>query len=1037
LWSQTWRTRIDLSRGLAPRSPIALIRPVPNAELVETTPPLEWWPVIGADSYEVQISSDSSFAAQYLVDTNTVTHPLYAPTQNLAERYSETYGFLAYYWRVRALSGGSPLGAWSETRRFQIAAQSQWNRYRIIGNLDNRLPISVDATGDQANNNYDLTNLYAAQSGDYWYFGFNATANSAQDMTYALIIDADHKDNSGATSDPRGYATISTVAAHKPEFAIYIDQVQGEFLPSNIDIYEWDTINSVWKSPKTLEDVGSGLGRELLYPAHLKSVHFIDPSDGWAVGENGVFLRWDGISWTEYSPIDGDIATPVDLNAVRMKDTDDVWVLGSAGTIRHWEFDIVGGFYRWKSYNSPVTSDLYALTYMTTTTPADTAGWGVGANGKIIRLLYNPATSSYSWGTYASPYDPLAIKKTLYGVSNRWAVGQDGAILRWDDAPDSKWNFAGSPTSLDLYAVETIAANDAWAVGEFGIILHWDGASWGSVSSPTGQHLRAISMVSATDGWAAGDNGTILRWDGANWTLQTGLPLPSTTPNLYGISADASTVLVVGEWGADLLRSGGVWSRISDPLTKYIELQIPNTAIGMSDETGSYAVSLVSLPTAGGALQDSVPSDPNVPGSAPLSRFASVTERLNLRYPFHNGGVDTTTHPSLPPYCWDWPILAPWAGNKSRSYLDPQLTQEIGYYDIVSNSPYYAPTCYTWFDDFDEGDNTYYWRVQPRYLDLPHPEYFGTWSESYRFERKGFVPQNLAESVSFATPTFSWDMVEGALSYDLEVDNDPEFGNKEVSINTAQNTYTPVITLQNGSYYWRVRVRRRGGAINQWSTVKSFTLSLPQPTGLTPHDPTAANPIGTTPTFCWDALVKDDPQGVPVLAAFRYRMQVSRDPNFSVIYEQAETEQICYTPTRGYDDGSYYWRVAMLDGNGRLGEYSPSANFTKQYPVTTLLSPVDNSSQAETPMFVWSPVDGAGSYKMQVSQFPTFTPLYDEVTTHTTQYMPTKVYQSGRVYYWRVAIIDREGKIGPYNDATIILDPFAGLFKVYLPVLIR
>ena len=33
-------------------------------------------------------------------------------------------------------------------------------------------------------------------------------------------------------------------------------------------------------------------------------------------------------------------------------------------------------------------------------------------------------------------------------------------------------------------------------------------------------------------------------------------------------------------------------------------------------------------------------------------------------------------------------------------------------------------------------------------------------------------------------------------------------------------------------------------------------------------------------------------------------------------------------------------RFAMIDGNGRMGSYSPHATVTKQYPITTLLSPL-------------------------------------------------------------------------------------------------
>ncbi|MEJ5197811.1 MAG: hypothetical protein WHX53_02700, partial [Anaerolineae bacterium] len=63
-WSQVWRTRFDPGRALSPTvgPPVSLLRPANAAEMVETGPLLEWRPVVGADSYDVQISASAAFA---------------------------------------------------------------------------------------------------------------------------------------------------------------------------------------------------------------------------------------------------------------------------------------------------------------------------------------------------------------------------------------------------------------------------------------------------------------------------------------------------------------------------------------------------------------------------------------------------------------------------------------------------------------------------------------------------------------------------------------------------------------------------------------------------------------------------------------------------------------------------------------------------------------------------------------------------------------------------------------------------------------
>jgi hypothetical protein len=243
------------------------------------------------------------------------------------------------------------------------------------------------------------------------------------------------------------------------------------------------------------------------------------------------------------------------------------------------------------------------------------------------------------------------------------------------------------------------------------------------------------------------------------------------------------------------------------------------------------------------------------------------------------------------------------------------------------------------------------------------------------------------------------------------------------------NSYTPPDTLAQDLYYWRVQIVRYGNIGNDWSEVKQFDLSLPTPTLLTPD---GGMVIHTAPTYCWEPLVGYS-NGEPGLTAWRYLVQVSTDPNFSNTYESVDTYHNCWTPTKGYDDGSYFWRVAMIDGNGRIGPFSPSATFTKKYPVTTLVSPI-SGSVPQTPTFKWTPVDGAATCIFEVSWYSTFHPHYESIETVNTQYTPTSIYQSNRIYYWRVAIRDRSGRQGPFTDASIII---GDVIPSFLPLVSR
>lgn len=727
-WSQTWVMKFNPSKQPSPTNGTSpeLLRPQDMREFGDLTPLLQWLPYKNADSYQVQISSDPGFANADIVASDIVPYPAYAPETSLAQRSLSKINFGTYYWRVLARKAGVPLGGWSATNRFMIAAHSQWQPSRTLGDLrTDQLLIATSPTLN-VGQNFDLTTLYAGQDADNWFFGFNAYT-AAANMKYVLYLDLDHVDGSGANADAEGIS-ITTSAAYHPEYAVYISQISNGFSATNAILYKYE--NSVWSYVDALSNIQGNL--------------------------------------------------------------------------------------------------------------------------------------------------------------------------------------------------------------------------------------------------------------------------------------------------------------IYDSTNHYLEVKIPNTAIGSSQETGSYALAVFSVDN-NGSLMDSVPASPDFPTTPVLTRFTNVTERLTLSTPFDNTSNDPSSVPSIPAVSWEYPANVPWYGVNLKVYLDPQYTTEVANYDLRSNAPNYADNSYAWPKDL-QGDNTYYWRLSPAYSSAT-PGILGAFSEGWRIERRGLVPANLQESVSFATPTFTWDLTEGAEAYNFVLDTDPNFASPDINITTSQNSYTPSTTLANGHYYWRVRVRRNGNILNEWSPVKEFDLNLPVPSGLTPNDPQGQHVIAFPPTFCWNALIVV-PSGAstPVLAAYKYRIQVSRgDPTFSFIYDWKDIESNCWTPSKGYDEGKYYWRVALLDGQGRQSDFSSAAVFTKQYPITTLVKPLNGPSLMATPTFEWTVVPGAAAYRLEVSQSSTFYPIYESITTNAVEYTPTKIYDSPKIYYWRVAIIDADGKLGPFTNETIIFG--SDSYHSYLPLL--
>ncbi|MFZ2098597.1 MAG: hypothetical protein WAV05_18345, partial [Anaerolineales bacterium] len=236
--------------------------------------------------------------------------------------------------------------------------------------------------------------------------------------------------------------------------------------------------------------------------------------------------------------------------------------------------------------------------------------------------------------------------------------------------------------------------------------------------------------------------------------------------------------------------SWGFGQRLSDiggsvyAANDYIELKLPNGAIGMSQLTSSASVMLFSVNDGSGELEDTVPSDPQVPGNAQLSRFSAVSDHMNLVSPPSTVSGDPSIISSLLPFFWDWPtgsnLSNPFAGSKLEVHLDPNYTNLVAEFHMNSSDSYFGENNVTFLDDLD-GDNIYYWRVQPRYWITGHNAAYGAWTGGWSFRRLGFAAQDLQTSVAWATPTFSWDMAEGANSYRLQVSTDPNFGSTVIN----------------------------------------------------------------------------------------------------------------------------------------------------------------------------------------------------------------------------------------------------------------
>src|SRR5262245_1446584 len=98
------------------------------------------------------------------------------------------------------------------------------------------------------------------------------------------------------------------------------------------------------------------------------------------------------------------------------------------------------------------------------------------------------------------------------------------------------------------------------------------------------------------------------------------------------------------------------------------------------------------------------------------------------------------------------------------------------------------------------------------------------------------APDNLAPSNIDvgSNPIFSWDAVNFASSYRIQISAEADFSPLLYNATTANTQYTPIAELPTGTIHWRVAATDVTGTGNYAET--EFTKSLGGPTLLAPDD---------------------------------------------------------------------------------------------------------------------------------------------------------------------------------------------------------
>jgi photosystem II stability/assembly factor-like uncharacterized protein len=328
-------------------------------------------------------------------------------------------------------------------------------------------------------------------------------------------------------------------------------------------------LNDVWMVSSTqgwaVGDSGTAIywdgtqWHQILTPGgyKLESVACLSANNCIAVGTTGVaavLLQWDGISWVDRSNLLLGLGI-TKLHAIYLRSDGFGFAVGEGATnIVRVNVSVSPPTVASEGIGFGAPDCLRSVWILPLGTPGSIQGFAVGDNCGGTGVTWRWDGTPGGWLS-ASP----GAVGILYGThvlspTDAVAVGASDGRTRWNGAT---WTAEGGAVVTTTWrAVYALASNDEWMVGDaaggFASIAHWNGVAWSAFAPPSVPvivDLNSIYMLSSSDGWAVGDGGIIMRWNGSSWDSVVS---PVASPNyLSGVwLASSADGWAVGGWPA-------------------------------------------------------------------------------------------------------------------------------------------------------------------------------------------------------------------------------------------------------------------------------------------------------------------------------------------------------------------------------------------------------------------------------------------------------------------------------------------------------
>jgi hypothetical protein len=841
----------------------ALVAPVltgPNEGVtVSELPPFKWEPVTGADKYEFEFAADTGFNGATIVSTKNTRAALKLLVPNGT-----------YYWRVRGVTSGGDVGAWSDVRSLDVA----WTAQAALLAPSNGATITYP--------DHALELRWGAVQGAAKYLVKVASDPGLGSLVFGEPIET--ASTQFTLNDPMPPGTYY--------WGITPLNAQGhEGNPSTVASFTWS-----WPSTSTPTYTDLAPEPELVDPrfswtpvlgaaGYQVEVNF---SSDWAAGSK---VCCDAISFhTQASTLGTSLSPAVVLDnntyfwRVRAIDSEDnagVWNVGPSFTktfdnVPPVSTPSIKNVHMRDNVGDPAVDTDTGTAVVDTDVPVIAWDPVIGASGYTVNVtefsggVCDWASSVWDTDTSVHAWTPLGWSRVTGSPYPPWNPSGDSNRALTEDAE---------------YCVRVRA---------------YDRPS-----------INSAPPINGDWTYLPANNQPAFKWNGPPATTACG-PSCTMSSGDYNGPVTGTTVgtMPVFTWdplsGAEsyyiLVARDPSFTNVVDFAFTRIPAYAPRTSsgsVGYADETTLYYWAV--LP-ADNAIGSGVSAEPLTSGP---QNFEKQSAPPDLVVPVGGAVVNT------PATVFQWDSVHDARRYRLQVAVDPTFGTLID--DVETDaSSYTSNTTYP-------SDTTLYWRVRADAED-GNGAVGLSWSESGTFTKQlpkpVWDPDNPTSGAFL--PTIKWSTVPGAVSYDLHVVEPDGQARDFRNIPAPAGTFTEMTGV--GVFTWTVRANFPTDGLSTvdgpYSLPSTFTHTIPEPSGTTEE-------VGPRRLlFQWDPRPRADD----------YRVQVSTRADFATVTENWTTQTTAHAPllTSGAytNGGSFFWRVAMIDADGNVGDYSVARPFT-------------------------------------------------------------------------------------------------------------